>query len=100
MKHTFKIPEDSKVYAILKDLNLSTELPMLSLELEGKWIHLVDGNLLVVSFDEAIPYTVFKQIAHLRPTFAVFHNNAILCDRTRKLLDSLAMYTQIKIIEA
>lgn len=99
MKHTFEISKDSKVYAILKELNLSTQLPMLSLELEGKWIHFVDGNLLVASFDEAIPYTVFKQIAHLKPSFIVCRSKAILCEQTQKLLEALAIYTQIKIIE-
>lgn len=99
MKLAFEIPRDSRVYGILKDLNLSTQLPMVSLELEGKLVHFVDGNLLVASFDEAIPYTVFQQIAHLRPTYAAFHSKGIYCDQTRTLLDSLAICTQIKIIE-
>lgn len=87
---------------VMLELGLDLSLPMETRRVDGRTVHAVGGNELVACFDEDAPEAVIREMAALRPRFAVFRDAGFRDDAARinagELFKALSPGTEIRVL--
>lgn len=77
------------LFGIILDWGLELSLPIEKIKIDSSTVYLVDSKSLVASFDSNISESTIREIAKMKPTFAVFRDSSFSGSQSKINLEEI-----------